>query len=52
MFENEQSQWVDIQIINDELAEGDESLRVDVLIGNVTVSSTNIIIASNSEQYV
>jgi hypothetical protein len=48
VFENEQSQWVDIQIINDELAEGDESLRVDVLIGNVTVSSTNIIIASNT----
>ena len=49
VFESEQSQWVDIQIVNDGLIEGNESLAVDVLIGNVTVTSTNFIIAGNSE---
>ena len=49
VFESRQSRWIEIQIVQDELAEGDENFTVDVLIGNKTLSSTNIIITRNSE---
>ena len=46
---SEPSQCVDILIVNDELTEGDESFAVDVMTGNVLLSSTNVIISGNSE---
>ena len=49
MFESEQPQWVEIQVVEDELAEGDEIFAVDVLIGNEMASSTYITIFRNSE---
>ena len=46
---SEPSQCVEILIVNDELTEGDESFAVDVMTGNVLLSSTNVIISGNSE---
>ena len=36
---------MEILIVNDELTEGDESFAVDVMTGNVLLSSTNVIIS-------
>ena len=46
---SEPSQCVEILIVNDELTEGVESFAVDVMTGNVLLSSTNVIISGNSE---
>ena len=48
-FESDLSQCVDILIVNDELIEVNESFTVNLMSGNEIVSSTRIIITSNSK---
>ena len=48
-FERVQHQCVNIQIINDELTEGEERFRVVLMIGQRNLSSAYVIINDNSE---
>ena len=48
-FESEQRQCVSIQIINDELTEGEERFKVVLMKDGEILSSACVIISSNSE---
>ena len=49
VFESGQTHCTDISILNDGLTEGEETFIVQVMVDGNVLSSSSVIIASNSE---